>query len=77
MIDYPQYEKAVIVTWDGDIACLVEYLNKHNKLETLIVPNERRYSEFLRIVAKEKIVFLAKLGPKMRYRNYARKKKTL
>lgn len=61
MIDYPHYEKAVIVTGDGDIACLVEHLNKHNKLETLIIPNERRYSEFLKIVAGDKITYLAKL----------------
>jgi len=61
MIDYPHYEKAVIITGDGDIACLVEHLNKHNKLEVLIVPNERRFSEFLKIVAGDKISFLAKL----------------
>ena len=61
MIDYPHYEKAVIITGDGDIACLVEHLNKHQKLETLIVPNEHRFSEFLKIVAGEKIIFLSKL----------------
>ena len=44
MIEYPHYDKAVIVTGDGDFACLVEYLKKQHKLETLIVPNEKRYA---------------------------------
>ncbi len=36
MIDMNNYEKAVIVTSDGDYACLVEYLHSKGKLECLI-----------------------------------------
>ncbi len=44
MIEYPNYEKAVIVSGDGDFYCLIEYLINNNKLEKLIVPNRHRYS---------------------------------
>jgi len=47
MIEYPKYNKAVIVSGDGDFYCLVEYLAKQNKLLKIIVPN-RRYSSLLR-----------------------------
>ena len=41
MIEYPNYEKAVIVSGDGDFYCLIEYLIKQNKLGKIIVPNNR------------------------------------
>ena len=47
MIEYPNYEKAVIVSGDGDFYCLVEYLEKNMKLGKIIVPN-RQYSSLLR-----------------------------
>lgn len=47
MIEYPNYEKAVIVSGDGDFHCLIEYLEKKNKLAKLIVPNQH-YSSLLR-----------------------------
>ena len=33
MVDYNNYAKAVIITSDGDYACLVEYLHDKGKLE--------------------------------------------
>lgn len=42
-IEYPNYDKAVIVSGDGDFHCLVEFLEKRKKLLGLIIPN--RYSE--------------------------------
>ena len=33
MIEFPNYKKAVIITGDGDFHCLIEYLDKKNKLE--------------------------------------------
>lgn len=53
MIEYPNYEKAVIVSGDGDFYCLVEYLIKQNKLRKIIVPNVhfsfllRKFSNFI------------------------------
>ncbi|HEY0089981.1 MAG TPA: NYN domain-containing protein [Candidatus Lokiarchaeia archaeon] len=39
MIEYNNYDKAVIVSGDGDFHCLIEYLVKQNKLRKIIVPN--------------------------------------
>jgi uncharacterized LabA/DUF88 family protein len=48
MIDYPHYDKAAIVTGDGNFACLVRYLHQQRKLRRLIVPNRHKYSILLR-----------------------------
>ncbi len=47
MIEYKNYKKAVIVSGDGDFHCLVEYLDKQNKLERVMVPNRKKYSQLL------------------------------
>lgn len=47
MIEYQNYEKAVIVSGDGDFHCLIEYLVEQNKLRKIVVPN-KRYSTLLR-----------------------------
>jgi len=39
-----QYNKAVIVSGDGDFYSLVQYLQSKGKLEKLLVPNEQAYS---------------------------------
>jgi uncharacterized LabA/DUF88 family protein len=39
MIEYDNYDKALIVTGDGDFYCLVDYLVKKDKLLKLMVPN--------------------------------------
>ena len=59
MIEYPNYDKAVLVTWDGDFASLVQYLKDQKKLKQLVVPNSQRYSRFLAdILPKWKITAL-------------------
>ena len=44
---FNEYDKAVIVSGDGDFGCLVEYLQQADKLLALICPN-KRYSSLLR-----------------------------
>jgi len=65
MIEYPNYEKAVIVTGDGDFYCLVKYLIAHNKLKTLVIPNKDKYSALLK---------LKEFGPYIRYMNELKNK---
>lgn len=48
MIEYPNYDKALIVTGDGDFYCLVEYLLKTDKLLKLMIPNKEKYSSLFR-----------------------------
>jgi len=47
MIQYKNYDKAVIVTGDGDFHCLVEYLEKKGKLLKILAPTNH-YSSLLR-----------------------------
>lgn len=48
MIQYNNFDKAILVSWDGDFYCLVEYLEDLQKLGKLIIPNERKYSSLLK-----------------------------
>jgi len=48
MIEFINFEKAVIVTGDGDFYCLVEYLIKHGKLLKVLIPNQFSYSGLLK-----------------------------
>lgn len=47
VIEYNNYHKAVIISGDGDFACLVQYLDDKDKLLHLIAPNSK-YSQLLR-----------------------------
>ncbi|MDP3957731.1 MAG: NYN domain-containing protein [bacterium] len=49
MIEYPNYEQAVIVTGDGDFHCLAKYLFDQRKLHALIIPNQFKYSALLKM----------------------------
>lgn len=46
-IEYANYDKAIIVSGDGDFACLAEYLVKKGKLMHIFTPNDK-YSQLLR-----------------------------
>ena len=67
MIEYEHYERAVIVTSDGDFACLVEYLYGKGKLETVLSPHGRTCSILLKRAAREKILFMNNLQGKLAY----------
>lgn len=47
MIEYNNYNKAIIVSGDGDFHCLIEYLEQRNKLGRLLIPNRKKYSRLL------------------------------
>lgn len=65
MIQYPNFEKAVIVTGDGDFYCLVQYLLEKNKLQTVLVPNRNKYSALLKRFARKHIAFMNDLEVKI------------
>lgn len=66
MINYDKYEKAVIVSGDGDFHCLIEYLDDNGKLAKIIVPNHK-YSSLLKRYAKY-IVSVQQLKKKVEYK---------
>lgn len=67
MIEYPNYDKAIIVTGDGDFYCLIDYLKKQNKLGRLIIPNRYKFSSLLRKFASD-MVFMNELRSKLEYK---------
>lgn len=46
-IEFDNYDKAIIVSGDGDFACLVEYLDEQGKLLKVMTPNAK-YSKLLK-----------------------------
>ena len=65
MIEYPNYDKAVIVTGDGDFHCLVKYLKSRGKLGKLIIPNETKFSSLLREFVPKNVDYMNNLKGKL------------
>jgi uncharacterized LabA/DUF88 family protein len=61
MIQLPNYDRAVIVSGDGDFTCLVDYLSSVNKLESIMIPGTKSYSHSLEKAGKNRVVFISKL----------------
>ena len=58
MVDYEQYRRAVIVSSDGDFACLVRHLREQGKLERVLSPSRGRCSYLLKNEARGRIAYL-------------------
>lgn len=67
MIDLKDYEKALIVTGDGDFYCLVKHLDSNDKLLKVLAPSSKSCSSLLRGVAGKKISFVSDLRAKLEY----------
>ena len=67
MIEFPNYESALIISGDGDFYCLVEYLKKQNKLLKLLIPDRYKYSALLRKFASD-MAFISDLKEKLAYK---------
>jgi uncharacterized LabA/DUF88 family protein len=48
MIHINDFNKALIITGDGDFHCLIEYLLQKDKLLAFMVPNHKHYSGLLK-----------------------------
>ncbi len=67
MLEYDNYDKALIVSNDGDFHCLVEYFVQENKLLKLLIPDKKNYSSLLRKYMKY-IKFMNNLKRKLEYK---------
>lgn len=67
MIDFSKYDKAIIVTSDGDFYSLVKYLRDQGKLKFVISPYIKTCSSLLKKSAKEKMIFMDNLKEKLQY----------
>lgn len=68
MIEYPKYDKALVVAGDGDYYCLIDYLITKNKLLKLMIPNKEKYSSLLRKFTPY-MVFMNNLRGKLEYKH--------
>ena len=66
-LEMNDYDRAVIVSSDGDFYSLVQHLYDKEKLETVLSPDMKNCSVLLRKAAREKIRFMANLRPKLEY----------
>jgi len=46
-IEFENYDKAVIISGDGDFRCLIKYLEEKSKLKHVLIPNRKAYSSLL------------------------------
>lgn len=67
ILELPHYDKAVIVSGDGDYYCLIKHLKKENKLKSLVIPNRHDYSSLLRDFAAD-MAFVTDLRHKLEYK---------
>lgn len=65
MIDYPQYDKAILVTSDGDFYSLARYLHSNEKLLAVLSPHRKTCSSLLRKSAKDKMAYMDTLKEKL------------
>ena len=68
MIEFDNYDKAIVVSGDGDFHCLVEYLVEKKKFLHLMIPNDRGYSSLLKKFKDDYFVYLSGLRKKLEYK---------
>jgi len=68
MLDFKKYDKAIIVTSDGDFHSLVKYLYEQNKLLFIMSPYVKTCSALLKKAARERIIFMDNLRKKLEYK---------
>lgn len=68
MIELPHYNKAVIVSGDGDFHCLIQYLIQQKKFKKVLIPNQQKYSALLKRFPSEFLGFISDLKHKLSYK---------
>lgn len=74
MKELPYYDKAIIVSGDGDFFSLAEYLNEQNKLSHILTPNWQ-YSSLLKSFEPQ-IIRLDQLRRQLAYHDHRSKNKS-
>lgn len=72
MKEMSNYDKAIIVSGDGDFFSLAEYLNEQGKLQHILTPNWQ-YSSLLKVF-EPKIIRLDQLRRQLAYHDHRNKK---
>ena len=72
MKEMPNYEKAIIVSGDGDFFSLAEYLVEQNKLAHILTPNWQ-YSSLLKVFEDPYIIRLDQLRRQLAYHDHKKR----
>ncbi len=68
MIEYHNYNKAIIVTGDGDFYCLAKYLIEQKKINAVLIPNQDKFSALLNFkICRPYLRFMNDLREKLEY----------
>lgn len=67
ILESKNFDKAVIISGDGDFHCLLEHLAKNNKLFKLGIPNQCKYSALLRKFS-DYFFYVSKLRKELEYK---------
>lgn len=67
-IELLNYDRALIVSGDGDFACLIKYLEQEKKLYGVLTPTKDSSSFLIKKAAANKIWFLDQLESKLAYK---------
>ena len=67
MLEYNNFDKAIIVSGDGDFHCLIEQLDKDDKLLNVGIPNKKSFSALLRKFSLYHF-YISKLRRKLEYK---------
>lgn len=65
MIEWPNFDKAIIVSGDGDFHCLIEYLEQKKKILKLVAPTRKSFSSLLRKFGQY-VIFVEDLKKKLK-----------
>jgi uncharacterized LabA/DUF88 family protein len=76
MIDLSHYDRAIIVSSDGDFYSLVQYLSEKDKLKAVMSSDEKNCSSLLKETAKDKLQYMYDLRMKLEYTPESKKKST-
>jgi uncharacterized LabA/DUF88 family protein len=74
-IKFKDYDKAIIISGDGDFRCLVEFLIDRDKFKLLLAPN-KKYSSLLREFDKH-ILRISNFRKSIEYRKKGQKPKAI
>ena len=68
MIEFNNYDKAILVSGDGDFQCLARHLYEQEKLGALLIPNQKKFSALLKFeIFKPYHRFVSDLRYKLEY----------
>lgn len=76
MIDYKKYDKAIVVSGDGDFHCLISFLQEHNKLKAVLAPSADTCSSLITQVMEGMVDSVSDLKKDLAYKKVQKIKPT-